>query len=68
MKVSSYNLFISFAIYCLNTKLAKIVVGDFNQVVDPSEKYGGIVVSYKHSLALKKNIAQCLLTDLGFQG
>lgn len=43
-------------------------MGDFNEVVDPCEKYGGIIVSYKHSLALKKNIAQCLLTDLGFQG
>lgn len=68
MKVSSYNLFISSAIYCLNTKLAKIVAGDFNQIADPSKKYGGIIVSYKHSLALKKNIAQCLLTNLGFQG
>lgn len=45
-----------------------IVLSDFNDVLDNSEKFGGLKVSYRRASLFRDCLNDCNLIDLGFKG
>lgn len=45
-----------------------LIAGDFNAVLDPSEKFGGNRANWSHISAFRNCLSKCGLQDLGFCG
>lgn len=45
-----------------------LMLGDFNQILHPSEKKGGSLVSSSRMAAFMEVVTQCAMIDLGFSG
>lgn len=53
--------------FCDNHKNSSLLVlGDFNEISSPSEKFGGLAPSPNRMLKIKENIDDCNLMDLWF--
>ena len=45
-----------------------LLIGDFNEPLVSSDKYGGRVVNINNSLQFKECLDRCNMVDLGFSG